>query len=359
MAKKLLIDIEKIFPDRRVSMRTELDLATSWTILFGPSGAGKTTILRCLAGLEKPDYGEIRYDGETWFSSNEPSFVPPQRRRIGFFFQDYALFPHLSVRGNIRYNLTGSPKSDNETRVEEMIETFGLSGLEERNVRTLSGGEKQRVALARTLCRRPRLLLLDEPFAALDTPSRIRFRKELRALLDGFDIPIILVTHDRTEALSLGDRMIVMDRGMVLQAGPITEVFSKPNQKTTAGIVGVENVFPGILTEKRDGLALIKIKDVLLEAVDIGLAPGQVMVGIRAEDIILETSEGARSSARNRLHGTIKAVMPEESLVRLTIDCGFPIDALITRESREEMGLEVRTEVMLSVKATVVHLFPH
>ncbi|MCH8156638.1 MAG: ABC transporter ATP-binding protein [Nitrospinae bacterium] len=360
MAEKLLIDIRKTFPDRQISIRTELDLATtSWTVLFGPSGAGKTTVLRCLAGLEKPDRGEIRFGDETWFASDGPSFVPPQKRRVGFFFQDYALFPHLSVRGNIAYNLTKISAHEKEERVAESIETFGLTGLEDRNVRTLSGGEKQRVALARTLCRRPRLLLLDEPLSALDVPSRIRFRKELRHLLDPFNIPVILVTHDRTEALSLGDRMIVMDRGTVLQEGPIAEVFSKPNQKATAGIVGMENVFPGVLTARKNGLASLKIKNILLEAVDIGLEPGPVMVGIRAEDIVLETAGNARSSARNRLRGTIESIVPEESLVRLTVDCGFSIDALITRESKKEMALEVSKEVTLSVKATVIHLFPH
>ncbi|KMP10477.1 hypothetical protein UZ36_07460 [Candidatus Nitromaritima sp. SCGC AAA799-C22] len=359
MAEKLLIDIQKKFPESQVSMRTELDLATNWTVLFGPSGAGKTTVLRCLAGLEKPDQGHIRFGDETWFDSGGSSFVPPQKRNIGFFFQDYALFPHLSVSGNIGYNLTGFPSDKKEERVNGTIEAFGLSGLEARNVRTLSGGEKQRVALARTLCRQPRLLLLDEPLSALDAPSRIRFRKELRRMLDRFDIPVILVTHDRTEALSLGDQMIVMDRGSVLQEGPITEVFSKPNGKTTAGIVGMENVFPGHLSGKKDGLAIVKVQDTTLEAVDSGLQTGPVMVGIRAEDIVLGTAGPTRSSARNQLQGIVRSVAPEESLVRLTVDCGFSIDALITKESREEMGLEVSKEVTLSVKATVIHLFPH
>lgn len=359
MAKKLLIDIQKKFPDHQVTIKTELDLTPSWTVLFGPSGAGKTTVLRCLAGLEKPDRGEICFGDETWFSEDGKICVPPQQRETGFFFQDYALFPHLSVHKNIGYNLTGVSTSEKKERIASMIETFDLAKLEARNVQTLSGGEKQRVALARTLCRHPKLLLLDEPLAALDSPTRIRLRKELRHLLDQFQIPVILVTHDRTEALSLGDRMIVMNNGTVLQEGPIAEVFSKPNQKTTAEIVGMENVFPGLIKEKKDGLAIVEINNNLLEAADFGLDTGPVMVGIRAEDIVLSMAIETKSSARNRLKGTIEAVVPEESLVRLTINCGFSIDALITRESKEEMELEVSREVMLSVKATSIHLFPH
>ncbi len=359
MAENLLIDIQKDFPGHQVSIQTELELTPSWTVLFGPSGAGKTTVLRCLAGLETPDRGQICFGDEVWFKEGLNTCVTPQQRGIGFFFQDYALFPHLSVQKNIGYNLTGISKDEKSERIARMTETFGLSKLEHRNVQTLSGGEKQRVALARTLCRNPRLLLLDEPLSALDSPSRIRLRKELRHLLEQFNIPVILVTHDRTEALSLGDRMIVMNNGSVLQDGPIAEVFSKPNQKTTAGIVGMENVFPGSIKEKKDGLAIVEINNNLLEAADFGLDTGSVMLGIRAEDIVIRLTKETKSSARNQLRGTIEAIVSEESLVRLTVNCGFPIDALITRESKEEMKLEVSREVTLSVKATAIHLFPH
>ena len=358
MAEKLLIDIQKDFPGRQISIQTALELTPSWTVLFGPSGAGKSTVLRCLAGLETPDDGEICFGNEIWFSKNQKTCITPQQRGTGFFFQDYALFPHLSVKKNIGYNLTEISKDEKNKRIARMVDTFDLSKLENRNIQSLSGGEKQRVALARTLCRYPRLLLLDEPLSALDNPSRIRLRKELRDLLRQFKIPVILVTHDRTEALSLGDRMIVMNHGTVLQDGPIAEVFSKPNQKTTAGIVGMENVFPGSIREKKDGLAIVEINDNLLEAANFGLDTGPVMVGIRAEDIVIRLARETNSSARNQLRGTIEAVVLEESLVRLTVNCGFSIDALITRESKEEMKLDVSREVTLSVKATAIHLFP-
>ncbi|MFQ5672880.1 MAG: ABC transporter ATP-binding protein [Nitrospinales bacterium] len=359
MAQEILIDIHKQLPDGEIAFRASMPLRHCWTVLFGPSGSGKTTVLRCLAGLDKPDRGVIRFGDETWYENGR--FVPPQDRRIGFCFQDHALFPHLSVRKNLGYNLTGLASGEKERRITAMIERFHLRGLEERRAHLLSGGEKQRVALARALMRRPRLLLLDEPFAALDSPMRIALRKELRSQLSGFDAPIFLVTHDRTEALTLGDRLIVLDRGKTLQAGLIHEVFSKPNHKRTAEIVGMENVFPGNVVESRDGLVHVKVRDHLLTAVEnAGVAAAdKVMVGIRAEDIVLAEPGRAKTSARNRWRGTIRSIAREDYVMRVTVDCGFIISALITREACADMGLAESREVDLSVKATAIHLFPH
>ncbi len=359
MAETFLIDLRKTFPDRTIVFQAEWPLETGWTVLFGPSGSGKTTVLRCLAGLERPDAGRIQFGPEPWFDSQRKIHRPPQKRRIGYAFQDAALFPHLSVGNNIRYHLAGLSSAEKSRRVRDLVEAFRLGGLEQRNVQTLSGGERQRVALARTLSHRPRLLLLDEPLSALDTPTRVQLRKELRTLLPRFEIPIVVVTHDRTEALSLGDRLVVMDEGRILQEGPIPEVFSKPNGKRTAEIVGMENLFPGELLEIREGLAHVKVLDRILTVSETRCDPGRVMVGIRAEDIVVLSGHPSRSSARNRLAGRIRAIVPEEALVRVTVDCGFSIDALITREAKEDLDLQVAQPVTLSVKATAIHLFPH
>jgi molybdate transport system ATP-binding protein len=360
MAANIAIDIYKKFPASEVSVRTELPLDNQWTVLFGPSGAGKTTLLRCLAGLEKPDRGKIVFGDETWFDGDKKQFAPPQDRRIGYFFQDYALFPHLSVGGNIGYNLTGLNPEEKENRIAEMLELFDLKPLKDRNVTTLSGGEKQRVALARTLSRRPQLLLLDEPLSALDGPTRRRLRKDMRNLLSKFNLPIILVTHDRTEALSMGDRLIVLDQGQALQKGSIAEVFSRPNSKRTAEIVGVENVFPGTLVEKNNGIATVEIAGTPISAPAEDCDLGSVMVGIRAEDIVLKQGNSTqKTSVRNNLSGKITQINQEESLVRITVDCGFLVDSLITRESLFDLGLETNQMVQLSVKATSIHIFPH
>lgn len=360
MAGEILIDIQKKLPDGgELVFRMAAALSCCWTVLFGPSGSGKTTVLRCIAGLEKPDRGIIRFGGETWYESAGGRFVPPQKRRIGFCFQNHALFPHLSVRGNIGYNLPGAESGESGRHITELLARFHLQGLEHRSARALSGGEKQRVALARALMRQPRLLLLDEPFAALDGPTRRQLRKELRHQLGGFDAPIFLVTHDRTEALTLGDRMIVLDKGKILQEGPTHEVFSKPGHKRTAEIVGMENVFPGNVVENRDGLIHVKVHNHVLTAVENAGVADKVMVGIRAEDIVLAEPEKAKTSARNRWRGTILSITREDYVMRVTIDCGFTISALVTREACADMALSESREVDLSVKATAIHLFPH
>ncbi|MEC7641384.1 MAG: ABC transporter ATP-binding protein [Nitrospinota bacterium] len=358
MAEELLIDIQKKLPEGEIIFRTSAPLVHSWTVLFGPSGSGKTTLLRCIAGIERPDRGVIRFGGETWFENPGGCFIPPQKRNIGFCFQDHALFPHLSVWNNIGYNLTGFGGDEKRDRIAAMVERFRLKNLEQRQAGALSGGEKQLVALARALMRQPSLLLLDEPFAALDSPTRIALRKELRSQLSGFNGPILLVTHDRTEALTLGDRLIVLDRGKILQEGPIHEVFSKPNQKRTAEIVGMENVFPGTVVNKKDGLVHVKVADHLFTAVANERITKKVMVGIRAEDILLGKLDRMNTSARNRWHGTILSMTPEDFVVRVTLDCGFSINALITRDACMDMELALSGEVALSVKATAIHLFP-
>src|SRR5581483_848175 len=180
------------------------------TVLFGPSGCGKTTALRCLAGLTRPEAGVIRCGADVWFDADRRIDLSPQWRGVGFLFQDYALFPHLTVAGNVGYAV---PRAERRARVGELLAAFGLTGLEDRYQNQVSGGQQQRVALARTLARRPRLLLLDEPLSALDGPAREQLRPGLRDRLAGFSVPVVLVTHDRTEAIALADHLIVMDRG--------------------------------------------------------------------------------------------------------------------------------------------------
>src|SRR5258708_5764026 len=212
-AGELVADFEKRFPGGpliQIQLRESVD-DFSLTILFGPSGSGKTTALRCLASLERPDRAFIHFGGETWFDSERRILVSPQRRRIGYLFQDYALFPHLTIAQTIRYGLRRVGKTERLRRVAEIMDLLGLHGLENRYPQQVSGGQQQRAALARGLVCRPRLLLLDEPLSALDVPTRGELRRQLRQWLGELRVPGVLVTHDPIEARALGDRFVVLD----------------------------------------------------------------------------------------------------------------------------------------------------
>jgi molybdate transport system ATP-binding protein len=358
MSAELTAEFEKHFPGGpRIQASLRLPVSGfSIAVLFGPSGAGKTTVLRCLAGLERPERGTIHFREEVWFDAAQGVFLPPQRRGIGYFFQDYALFPHLSVARNVAYGLGGLTPGERQRRVRDMLALVGLSGLEGRYPRQLSGGEQQRVALARALARRPRLLLLDEPLAALDVPTRLQLRRELKHWLAELEVPAVLVTHDRAEAIGLGDRVVVMDGGQVLQAGPVEEVFSRPANAAAARVVGVETVLPATVLAAAEGLADVALGSARVVALAQDIAPGACYVCVRAEDVVLEKGPIAPSSARNRLECRVQALTREGPLVRVHLDCGFPLMALITNQACQELGLRPGETLSALIKAPAVHL---
>jgi molybdate transport system ATP-binding protein len=325
------------------------------TVLFGPSGAGKTTVLRCLAGLERPDRGTIRFGDQTWFDAARAIWVPPQRRQLGHLSQDYALFPHLSVAGNVAYGLGGLAAAEQKRRVEELVEMFGLAGLEGRCPGQLSGGQQQRVALARALARRPGLLLLDEPLSALDAPTREQLRRQLRRWLVGLGVPTLLVTHDRIEALTLGDRVVILEGGRVLQEGSVADVFARPACIAVARIVGVETVEAARVLEVNAGLATVAVRGVRLWALAGQARAGQTHVCIRADHVMVQKG-GGQGSARNRLPGQVKEVGREGLLTRVSLDCGFPLVALLTPQAAQEMDLRPGEPVTALVTAEDVHL---
>jgi molybdate transport system ATP-binding protein len=359
MGPELVAEFEKHFPDGppiQVRLRRPAD-HFSVTVLFGPSGSGKTTALRCLAGLERPQCGYIRFGDETWFDASCGILVPPQRRQIGYLFQEYALFPHLTVARNIGYGIRRIGDAERRMRIAEITDLLGLAGLEDRYPRQLSGGQQQRVAVARALVCRPRLLLLDEPLSALDLPTREQLRHELRHWLTKLGIPGILVTHDRVETLALSDHVVVMDRGCVRQSGPPQDVFTAPVDLTVARIVGVDNIERGKVIRVMDGLVTIQVGSSQLFALSPARVSGQVYVCIRAEDVMLESGATARqSSARNHLIGRIRSLDREGSMARVGIDCGFPLKALVTYQACEDMGLRDEMEVTALVKAPAIRL---
>jgi molybdate transport system ATP-binding protein len=356
----LSIDVERRF--RRgpvIAAELELDVDAARTlVLFGPSGSGKTTILRCLAGLERPDRGRIAFAGTTWFDSASGVDVSPQQRRVGYLPQGFALFPHLDVRANIGYGIAATRRV-RSARIDELVERLELAGLERRRPGELSGGQQQRVALARALARDPQLLLLDEPLSALDTPTREALRGELRALLVAGGVPAIVVTHDRAEALVLGDRTAVMVDGAVRQVGPTLEVFDRPADETVARIVGVETVQTAVAISASEGLTRLRVGDAELTAIGEWPAGAAVLVSIRAEDVILvgaASSASAGLSARNRLDGRVVSIELAGPLARVRLDCGFALVAAVTRPALGELDLRPGTLVRAIVKAPAVHV---
>jgi molybdate transport system ATP-binding protein len=360
MTADLVADFEKHFPGGP-SIRAQLKHSTdvfSIIVLFGPSGSGKTTILRCLAGLERPEKGFVRFGDGTWFDAARGIFLPPQQRGIGYLSQEYALFPHMTVAQNIAYGLANLSRRERRCRIADILTLVQLSGLEDRYPRQLSGGQQQRVALARALGRRPRLLLLDEPLSALDAATREQLRRELRRLLLKLGIPVVMVTHDRVEAMALGDHVAVLDHGMVCQSGPVHEVFSQPDDLAVARIVGIDTVEPGRVLHASDGLATVSVRQIQLVALAQGVIEGDVYVCIHAEDVIVERGTAAQSSARNHLTGRIRALSREGPMIRLSLDCGFPLAALVTKQACEELDLREETIVAALIKAPAIHLIP-
>jgi molybdate transport system ATP-binding protein len=327
-------------------------------VLYGPSGCGKTTVLRALAGLDRPAMGRIAFDGVPWFDAARGIDLPPQARDVGMLGQELALFPWLDVAGNVGYALRRLPAAERAKRVIEALSRFDLDSLARRMPATLSGGQQQRVALARALVRRPRLLLLDEPLSALDAPLRARLRPGLRRWLVETGLPVVLVTHDHTEALALGDGIVVMEEGKVLQTGTVAEVFSRPADARVARIVGTESILCGEVITVEAGLATVEVAGVRLTAVALADGGRLVHVCLRAEEVVLLRHADGALSARNRFPATVRFVVPEGPLVRVGLDAGFELTALVTRAAAEELALLPGERVLAAVKVPAVHLVP-
>ncbi|HEY2838846.1 MAG TPA: ABC transporter ATP-binding protein [Pirellulales bacterium] len=329
----------------------------SVTVLFGPSGSGKTTILRCLAGLEVPEQGSIQFAGQTWFDSGTRTNLPPQGRGVGYLFQQYALFPHRTVAQNIAYGIVGE-RAAAQARVATLIEQFELTGLQNRFPKELSGGQQQRVALARAIACQPKLLLLDEPLSALDQTLRQNVRSQLRRWLKQCAAPTVMVTHDRDDAMALGDRIVILDGGQILQQGPLAEVFAHPSNETVAKIVGVETIVAGRIVGRQDGVAQIAVNAAILWAAASDHSTDRVLVCIRGEDVVLNRSAENAGSIRNRLRGKVVSISLEGALARVTVDCGLMLAATITRPACEELELRAGAEVYALIKATAIHVVP-
>lgn len=251
----VLVDIKKSLtsPSGNFGLAPKFETGQGMTVFFGPSASGKTSTLGCIAGLSRPDSGVIKVNDKVFFDSACRVDLPARKRRVGYVLQDLALFPHLSVAGNIAYGLRGLTQWAKRSRVDEMLELMRLRGTADSRPEQLSGGQRQRVALARALVIRPEILLLDEPFTALDTAVREKLRADIANIQSAYNMPMLLVTHDLEEAFELGERLVIFDKGSVLQVGTRDEVFYHPRNKTVARFVGTKNIFSGKLLKVENG----------------------------------------------------------------------------------------------------------
>jgi molybdate transport system ATP-binding protein len=319
--------------------------------IAGPSGAGKTTLLRIIAGLAKPERGRIECGGETWFDSERRIDVPAERRRTGFVFQDYALFPHMTALANVEFGGGGG-------RAPAILERLGIdAATAARKPAALSGGERQRVALARALARDPAVLLLDEPLAALDPRTRGRAARELASALAGVDIPALLVTHDFTEAATLGQEIAILDAGRIVQRGAASELAARPASAFVADLTGAV-VLTGTATAGPDGLTAVALDGGGL-VVSTHPASGPVAVSVQPWEIALEPPGAAvPGSAQNHLPVRVVALTPLGNRVRVGLTGPQPLTAELTTASVERMGLRSGDDVVATWKATATRLMP-
>jgi ABC-type sulfate/molybdate transport systems ATPase subunit len=316
------------------SFAVELNLAVEGTVaLVGPSGAGKTTVLRSVAGLVHPTAGRVAVDDDVWFDADAQIDLAPDRRRVGLVFQDYALFPHLTVRANVEYSRRHG--------ADEYLERFRISQLADAKPSELSGGEKQRVALARALARDPQVLLLDEPLSALDTHTRAAVRTELHELLAGLDLPVLLVTHDFEDAAALADVVGVIVDGRLRQVGTPRDLVEAPADSFVASFTGA-NLLEGFAEATRvtlDDGTVIRTADEAAGRVAIAVYPWDITIGLEAPN----------DSALNVISAPIRTITELGNRVRVTLG---PLSAEITAESRERLGLEPGRLAFASFKAT-------
>ncbi len=361
----LTVDIEHRL--NGFTLRPRFSAERELVVLFGHSGSGKSLTLRAIAGLLRPHRGRILIDGRPVFDAEHGVDVPPQARGVGLVVQHYALFPHLTVRENIAFGLHGLPRRERERRVAELVALLGLAGLEARRPHELSGGQAQRVALARALAPRPRLLLLDEPFSALDSALRVTLRRELARLRRELDLTIVFVTHDLREAYNLADRIAVFDAGRVLQVDDREAVFNRPACRRVAELTEVRNIWRGVVTEVAAEHVTVQTPRFALRAAAGPFRPGQpVNVCIRPERVILLRPE--RHPAEELRDAAITAeIVAEEAhgathtlFFRLpgAVDVPYDVEVDLPSHPYEVLGVRERRVWTLVFPRAAVHVMP-
>jgi molybdate transport system ATP-binding protein len=345
---------------RRLSPAFQLDVTfeapAGVTILFGASGSGKTTVLRSIAGLIRPDEGRIAVGDRVLFDGNTSTDVPVQERQVGYVFQQLALFPHLSVEDNIAYGLSGRPVDERRSRVAAVADSFDLLPLLRRKPTQISGGERQRAALARALVTDPSVLLLDEPLSALDHVVQLRMMDDLRLWNEARQIPVLYVTHTHREVYALGDRVVALEGGRVLATGSPHDVLDHPTHGVLASLAGFENIFDAVVVDRRERSGTMQCRlygtAAELEVPLAAAAVGQMIrVAIRAGDILLSSQEPIGLSARNVLRGEITLLSTHGPTVVAAVEAGgVRFIVHLTPGGAEALELHRGTRLWLVIK---------
>jgi len=333
-----------------------------FTILFGASGAGKTTVLDSVAGLTRPDEGKITVGGSTLFDSQKNLEIPAWKRQIGYVLQDLALFPHLTAGENVSFGLRELSAASRQQRSDTVLRAFRIEHLRDRRPAETSGGERQRVALARTLVTEPRALLLDEPLAALDRPTKAVILDDLRQWNETHRVPILYVTHSHEEVFALGEKVIVMAEGRIVAQGLPHEVMSAPRLETVAQLLGFENILAVAVTSLHEergtltcrvGAGPLELETPMVRT-EIGSA---LRVGIRAGDLLLATEPPRGLSARNIIPGIVRKIERRDVIIAVLVDCsGTDFEVHLTLAAREALQLEPGKNIWVVVKTHSCHL---
>ena len=358
----LFVRIQKRYPsEHEFALDVDFSAPIGFTILFGSSGSGKTTLLDGIAGLTTPDAGAIAVGSKEFFDADAHVSIPVPRRNVGYVFQDLALFPHLTVEENVAYGLDRCQHTDRKRKINSVLDAFRITGLRKRHPGEISGGERQRVALARSLVTDPCILLLDEPLAALDGATKSHILDDLRSWNQAHRIPILYVTHSREEVFALGERVLVLDRGRILAQGSPHEVMGAPRQEAVAQLVGFENIFNATVEAVHEdrgtmtcrlGSGAVQMETPLIR-VEVGSA---LRVGIRAGDILLATTRPEGLSARNVLAGRITSLLRRDVIIAARVDIGVEMEVHLTLAARDALQLAPGREVWLVVKTHSCHL---
>jgi molybdate transport system ATP-binding protein len=338
----------------RFNLNCQFDTVRQITAIFGISGSGKSTILNCVAGFLKPDDGLVQFGNEIFYSRESNIEKPPNKRRIGYVTQDTALFPHMSVRKNIEYGFDLTPLKDRKFDLSELIDSIGVESLLDMYPQALSGGERQRVALARSLATSPDLLLLDEPLASIDVPSRGGLLKLLKESSHEFRIPMLYVSHSVSEVIALADQVVVISEGKVVEEGEPQILFNNPRLFSGSNREVFENLIEGELVDfgNCDPVQSVFVCGHIfyIPPITHPRSP-KVMISIRSTDIIISKGVPVSISARNIIPSVIENYYIQEDIVLLNCDIGINVLVEITRHSFEELMLEKDMKVFLVIKS--------